>query len=166
MRQITVGLAMFVFACGAALGQSAGGKIAKQLSGSSDWSAWKLILLEKHDPLSDARWFVTDTRFEYRWRPEWAESGYACTVEIRPAEDADQSDRVPEFDVVYESQSQMYAAPDVPIGRKPSQVHFLATLNVLIGNKLRHANFNLTDCERVEADAAGHFSPDVAIPAF
>jgi len=164
MRHIIAGVGMFIFAWGMALGQSAGGKW--QLSGLPGWSAWKVVLTEKHDPVSDARSFARDARFEYRWRPEWTENGYACAIEIRPVGDEDQSYKVPEFDTMYQSPDRTYVAPDVPIGRKPSQVHFFATLDVPIGSKLRHANFNLTDCGRVGAVAAGHFGPDVAIPAF
>jgi hypothetical protein len=115
MRHILAGVAMFVFVCGVALGQSGGGKIVRQSSG---WPAWRLILEAKDDPL------------------------------------------------MYQSPNRMCLAPDVPVSCKPAQVYFFATLDVPIGNKLRHANFNLTDCEKVGAVAAGHFSPDVGIPAF
>jgi hypothetical protein len=109
MRHILAGVAMFVFVCGVALGQSAGGKIVRQSSG---WSAFKLILEGKDDPL------------------------------------------------MYQSPNRMCLAPDVPVSCKQAQVYFFATLDVPIGN------FNLTDCEKVGAVAAGHFSPDVGIPAF
>jgi hypothetical protein len=163
MRHTILGAGLFVVACGAGLGQGDSGGVARQPSG---WSAWKSLLAEKYDAQFDARSFVGDPRFEYRWKQEWTESGYACTVEVRPADDADRSDKVPEVDVMYQSPEYTYAAPDVPIVRKPSQVHFFATLDVRIGNKLRHANFNLTDSSRVGAVAAGHFSPGVGIPAF
>ena len=51
------------------------------------WSRWKQTLVEKRDPLSEQRSFIADDRFEYRWKPEWIAPGYACSVEIRPADE-------------------------------------------------------------------------------
>ena len=128
----------------------------------SSWSKWKQILLENRA----ARSYVRDTRFEFRWKPEWTENGYACSAEIRPTNDADQSATVPEIDIWYNSTSHTYAAAGVPVGPKAEQEHYFATSAVQIGNKAAHASFNLPDCGRVVAVAAGHFYPDVAVPAF
>ncbi len=128
------------------------------------WSGWQQTLVEKRDPLSEQRSFTADERFEYRWKPEWTESGYACMVEMRPADDEDKWYQLREVDIMYRASDYVYATADAPVIRRRPQMHFFSTESVTIRNKGMPTSISAGDCGAVIAVAAGRFAPDVPIP--
>jgi hypothetical protein len=128
------------------------------------WSSWTQTLVEKRDPVSAQRSFTWDDRFEYRWKPEWTGSGYACTVEIRPAGDEDLRYQLSEIDVLYQAPDRQFAAADTPLIRRKPQLHDFTTSNVTVRNRQAHATLKAGDCGAVVAVTAGRFSPEIPIP--
>ena len=57
-----------------------------------------------------------------------------------------------------------YAAQKAPVSKRPAQLHAFSTSNVTLDTQ-SPAGFDAPDCGRVVAVAAGHFSPEIPIPA-
>ena len=126
------------------------------------WSGWRQLSLER----PETRSFIQDDRLEFRWKQDWTDRGYTCTVEVRPIDDIPGNITIPEIDIWYRSPNSIYAAPGVAVGPRAPQDHNMSTSPVRIGSDRLGATFDAPDCARVIAVAAGHFAPDVAIPAF
>jgi hypothetical protein len=109
---------------------------ASQLNG---FSAWKPIILNRDGPMNPwKRMDFNDSRFEYRWKSERTVNSSVCTVEIRPTDDVDVSETIPEIGLNYSGPGRIihhggYTARDVKIG-----------------SKLEHAFLKPPDCERVD----------------
>jgi hypothetical protein len=118
---------------------SSGADRANGPSQLTGFSAWKPIILNRDGPMNPwKRRDFNDSRFEYRWKSERTVNSSICTVEIRPTEDVDVSETIPEIGVNYSGPGRIihhggYTARDVKIG-----------------SKLEHAFLKPSDCDRVD----------------
>jgi hypothetical protein len=108
-----------------------------QLTG---FSAWKPIILNRDGPMNPwgKRKDFNDSRFEYRWKSERTANSSVCTVEIRPTDDVDVSETIPEIGVNYSGQDRII------------HLHGYTARDVRIGSKLEHAFLKPPDCDRVD----------------
>jgi hypothetical protein len=116
----------------------------------SGLSPWKYIPLERAGP--DGFFGVRmrelkakdfqDTRFEYRWKSERTLNSYVCTVEIRPANDMDQSGSLPFINIRYYD----------PAGLGHNHVRTFAAHEISVSSvsKVAHALLTAPDCSRVD----------------
>jgi hypothetical protein len=105
----------------------------------TSFSEWKPIFLLRDGVFNPSkRKEFNDTLFEYRWRSEWILNRYVCTVEVRHTEDADDSHRVPEIDVVFTNRHHL------------TRGHSYDAHDVVVGGPGGHVYFKPADCERVE----------------
>jgi hypothetical protein len=108
-------------------------------------SGWRYIPLERKNgdgwvPRSFKAKDFHDTRFEYRWKSERNLDRFACTIEIRPTDDVDQHDTIPEITVYYYD----------PSNFTPGHFRVLTAREVSLG-KANHAFFKPQDCREIES---------------
>jgi hypothetical protein len=100
------------------------------------FTGWKPLFLTRNGVVNTfKRPDFNDSLFEYRWKSERTVSSSVCTVELRHAEDAEDSHTIPEVNVFY-------------LGRGP--VHRYTARNLALGGKDGHVLLRQEDCERID----------------
>ncbi|MGC1906944.1 MAG: hypothetical protein WA715_24195 [Candidatus Acidiferrum sp.] len=108
------------------------------------FSSWQPIFLIRNGVINTfKRKDFNDSLFEYRWKREWVVSSYVCTVELRHAEDAEDSHTLPEIDVFYGDRNNH----DKP--------HRYIVHDVALGGKDGHVLLKQADCEDIGMVAWG-----------